>query len=66
MSYTVYVLRLDVLGELLVNVYEVIIIPPPLLSQEYKHYLYLTVVNYFSMQAIISEMCVIAPAVSIF
>lgn len=61
----VYVLILDELDELLVNVYEVIIIPPPL-SQEYKHYLYLTVVNYFSMQAIISEMCVIAPAVSIF
>lgn len=60
----VYVLILDELDELLVNVYEVIIIPPP--PQEYIHYLYLTMVNYFSMQDIISEMCVIAPAVSIF
>lgn len=62
----VYVLILDELDELLVNVYEVIIIPPP--PQEYIHYLYLTMVNYFSMQDItgISEMCVIAPAVAIF
>lgn len=60
----VYVLILDELDELLVIVYEVIIIPPP--PQEYIHYLYLTMVNYFSMQDIISEMCVIAPAVSIF
>lgn len=58
----VYVLILDELDELLVNVYEVIIIPPP--PQEYIHYLYLTMVNYYYY--IISEMCVIAPAVSIF